>query len=78
MSVFVHAQGIKTVHAGGRGQQMAKFCPRSCRMPPYNIVLSSTLSYDFLSELFVQMTRLTFWKIIDLECVPTCVHEKKS
>ena len=32
----------------------------------------------FLSELFVQMTRLTFWKIIDLECVPTCVHEKKA
>ena len=25
MSVFVHAQGIKTVHKGG-----AKFCPRSC------------------------------------------------
>ena len=34
MSVFVHAQGIKTVHAGG-GQKMAKFCPRSCCMPPY-------------------------------------------
>ena len=31
MSVFVHAQGIKTVHAGGGvGQKMAKFCPRSC------------------------------------------------
>ena len=31
MSVFVHAQGIKTVHAGvGEGQKMAKFCPRSC------------------------------------------------
>ena len=44
----------------------------------YSIVLSSTLSYDFLSELFVQMTRSTFWKIIDLECVPTCVHEKKA
>ena len=31
-SVFVHAQGIKTVHAGGVGvgQKMAKFCPRSC------------------------------------------------
>jgi hypothetical protein len=26
-SVFVHAQGIKTVHAGAK---MAKFCPRSC------------------------------------------------
>ena len=27
---FVHAQVIKTVHAGGRGggQKMAKFCPR--------------------------------------------------
>ena len=34
MSVFVHAQGIKTVHAGGC-QKMAKFCPRSCWMPPY-------------------------------------------
>ena len=30
MSVFVHAQGIKTVHAGGGDQKMAKFCPRSC------------------------------------------------
>ena len=31
MSVFVHAQGIKTVHAGeGGGQKMAKSCPRSC------------------------------------------------
>ena len=30
MSVFVHAQGIKTVHEGGWGQKMAKFCPRSC------------------------------------------------
>ena len=26
MSVFVHAQGIKTVHAGGGGQKRAKFC----------------------------------------------------
>ena len=31
MSVFVHGQGIKTVHAGSK---MAKFCPRSCWMPP--------------------------------------------
>ena len=30
MSVFVHAQGIKTVHAEWEGQKMAKFCPRSC------------------------------------------------
>ena len=30
ISVLVHAQGIKTVHAGGGGQNMAKFCPRSC------------------------------------------------
>ena len=30
MSVFVHAQGIKNVHAGMGGQKMAKFCPRSC------------------------------------------------
>ena len=30
MSVFVHAQGIKTVHKGEGGQKMAKFCPRSC------------------------------------------------
>ena len=30
MSVFVHAQVIKTVHAGegGWGQIMEKFCPR--------------------------------------------------
>ena len=30
MSVFVHAQGIKTVHEGGGDQKMVKFCPRSC------------------------------------------------
>ena len=35
MSVFVHAQGIKTVHAGGPrgwggGRKMAKLCPSSC------------------------------------------------
>ena len=30
MSVFVHAQGIKTVHAGGGGgQKKAKFCPHT-------------------------------------------------
>ena len=29
MSVFVHDQGIKTVHAEGQGQKMAKFCPSS-------------------------------------------------
>ena len=34
MSVFVHSQGIKTVHAGGGDQKMEKFCPRSCRMTP--------------------------------------------
>ena len=34
MSVFVHAQGIKTVHARGLGQKMAKLGPRSCRMTP--------------------------------------------
>ena len=32
MSVFVHAQSIKTIHAG-RGQKMAKFYPRNCWMP---------------------------------------------
>ena len=34
MSVFVHTQSIKTVHAGGGGggggSKMAKFSPRSC------------------------------------------------
>ena len=33
MSVFVHAQGIKTVHAGewvGGGPKVAKVCPSSC------------------------------------------------
>ena len=35
MSVFVHAQGIKLVHAGEGGQKIAKFCPRSCWMPPW-------------------------------------------
>ena len=32
MSVFVHANGIKTVHARGGGQKMAKFC---CWMTPF-------------------------------------------
>ena len=27
MSVFVYAQGIKTVHAGEGGSKMVKFCP---------------------------------------------------
>ena len=30
MSVFVHAQGIKTVQNCWGGQKMAEFCPRSC------------------------------------------------
>ena len=35
MSVFVHAQGIKIVHAVvGECPKMAKFCPRSCRIAP--------------------------------------------
>ena len=35
MSVFVHAQGIKTVQTEGGGvYKMAKFCPRSCWMTP--------------------------------------------
>ena len=29
MSVFVHAQSIKTVHAGAGGENMAKLCPRT-------------------------------------------------
>jgi hypothetical protein len=29
MSVFVYAQGIKTVYAGGGGKKIAKLCPRS-------------------------------------------------
>ena len=37
MSVFVHAQGIKTVHAGRGGQKMAKKIPHSCWMPPLGI-----------------------------------------
>ena len=34
MSVFVHAQGKKTVHAGAGVQKMAKLCPRSYWMTP--------------------------------------------
>jgi hypothetical protein len=31
MPFFVHAQRIKTVHAGrGGGKKWQKFCPRSC------------------------------------------------
>ena len=29
-SGFVHAHGMKTVHAGEGGQKMAKFCLRNC------------------------------------------------
>ena len=36
MSAFVHAQGIKTIHAEGVGQKMAKFCPRTCWMTPWS------------------------------------------
>ena len=53
LSVFVHAQGIKTVHAGGGGggQKMAKFCPSSCWMTPKKSVcewnpLSCVLNLD--------------------------------
>ena len=42
MSVFVHAQGIKTDHAGGGGsQEMAKFCPRNCWMTPKTEIKTS-------------------------------------
>ena len=30
LSVFVHVQGIKTVHAGRGDQKIVKFCPHSC------------------------------------------------
>ena len=40
MSVFVHGLGIKTVHAGGGGQKMAKFCPRMYLLnDPLEIIL---------------------------------------
>ena len=56
MSVFVHAQGIKTVHAGGGGQKMAKFCPRSCWMPPScNNIFSIIKFIQILFHLFVLM-----------------------
>ena len=36
ISVFLHAQGMKIVHArGGGGQKMAKICSRSCWMTPH-------------------------------------------
>ena len=28
MSVFVHAQGIEIVYAGGGGEKMTQLCPR--------------------------------------------------
>ena len=58
MSVFVHAQGIKTVQARGRGGlKMAKFCPRSCWMTPkitseifYKLIYLSAVSRDWASS----------------------------
>ena len=53
MSVFVHPEGIKTVLAGGwGGQKMAKFCPRSCWMPPYPLLATSLAVSDFLISKF--------------------------
>ena len=57
MSVFVHAQGIKTVHTGGGGQKMAKVFPRSCRM---------TLRAKHLSINVLLRAELFFAKIEDL------------
>ena len=63
MSVFVHAQGIKTVHAGWGGQKMAKFCPRSCWMPP-------SLSTKFLPPSLIN--------IFFLSRRPTCYLDSKE
>ena len=47
MSVFVQAQGIKTVHAGGGGQKMANYvhvvveCPLTYIEHTHNIVNST-------------------------------------
>ena len=40
MSVFVHVEG------GGRGQKMAKFCPRSCWMPPNKNIGERESNFD--------------------------------
>ena len=43
MSVFIHAQGVKTVHGGD--QKMAKFCLRSCWMTPKVIPKTFVLNF---------------------------------
>ena len=76
MSVFVHAQGIKTVNAGaGGGQKMAKFCPRSCGMPPYvSIILNARKTGHFLdpptqSFCWRNIWMVPYWNFIRSSCV---------
>ena len=61
MSVFVHAQGIKSVHAegGGGGQKMAKFPPRSCLMHPRLLAV-----LDFQTMMNLKPYRISFHGVI--------------
>ena len=59
MSVFVHPQSIKIVHAGGGGggQKMANFSPRSYRMTPNPAAVKSLVT-SALSSCFATLCRL--------------------
>ena len=61
MSVFVHAQGIKTVHAGGGGgKKMAKFCPRTCRLTQIQMETLHSAVHDLFVNLHFRLLNCTF------------------
>ena len=68
MSVFIHIQSMKTVNAGGGGQKLTKFCPRSFWMTPY---AESKPKID-KRPIFV-FTFLTEKSKIDTQHAPYCV-----
>ena len=75
-SVFVHAQGIKTVHTRGGGEKKANFCPRSSF---YNFLKCECLiMYNLISALsifFRLFNRTLVWELPHLFRV--CAFYKK-
>ena len=51
MSVFVHAQGIKTVHTGEWGQKMANSVHVVVEMPPKEKIKQSKTQFNISSKL---------------------------
>ena len=67
MYVFVHAQGIKTVHARGGGQKMAKFCPRSYWMTLYPNLSYTSGDCGRVAHNWVQFERVEGQEQVSLE-----------